>query len=98
MWAAAKYHPSAKAGMIRCSAVPEPDDGNHSRYTEKKRISTRPTQNDGSERPSSENTLPARSQKRPTRTAARMPLGMPIRSEKAIAANASSSEFGKRER
>ena len=97
MWAAAKYQPRAKAGISRCHTVPEPDDGSHSRYTEKNRISTRPTQNEGSDRPSSENTLPARSQKRPTRTAARMPLGMPISSENAMAASASSSEFGRRD-
>ena len=27
--AAAKYQPSANAGMIRCRAVPEPDEGSH---------------------------------------------------------------------
>src|ERR1700738_1192162 len=64
--AAAKYQPSANAGMMRCAAVPEPDDGSHSRYTEENRMNTMPTQNEGSERPSSENTLPARSQNRPT--------------------------------
>src|SRR5215475_10502803 len=62
MWAAAKYQPSAKAGMTRCAAVPEPDDGSHPRYTEKNKISTRPTQNEGSESPSNANTLPALSQ------------------------------------
>ena len=31
IWAAAKYQPSAKAGMIRCSGVPEPEDGSHPR-------------------------------------------------------------------
>src|SRR5439155_9942595 len=96
--AAEKQQPSAKDGMIRCRAVHKPEQGNHSRYTEKKRISTKPTQNEGSERPRSENTLPARSQKRPIRTAARMPLGMPIRREKPMAASARSSEFGRRER
>src|SRR5215471_887004 len=55
--AAAKYQPSAKAGMSRWSAVPEPEEGSHSKYTEKKRISAKPTQNEGSERPSSEKTL-----------------------------------------
>src|SRR5262249_18362010 len=98
MWAGAKYQPSAKAGMTRCAAVPEPDDGSHPRYTEKNKISTRPTQNEGSESPSNANTLPALSQKRPTRTAARMPLGMPIRREKAMAAVARSSELGRRDR
>ena len=29
--AAAKYQPSAKAGMIRCSGVPAPDDGSQPR-------------------------------------------------------------------
>jgi hypothetical protein len=58
----------------------------------------RPTQNCGMDKPSSEKTLPALSQKRPTRTAARMPLGMPMTREKNIAAAASSSEWGRRER
>ncbi len=31
MWAAAKYQPSAKAGMIRWAAEPEPEDGSHPR-------------------------------------------------------------------
>ena len=31
IWAAAKYQPSAKAGMIRCSGVPAPDDGSQPR-------------------------------------------------------------------
>ena len=55
-------------------------------------------QNDGKDRPSSANSLPALSQKRPTRTAARMPLGMPISSENAIATAARSSELGSRAR
>ena len=31
MCAAAKYQPSAKAGMSRCSGVPEPEDGSQPR-------------------------------------------------------------------
>ena len=57
-----------------------------------------PTQNEGIDRPSSEKILPAPSHQPFTRTAARIPLGMPINSENAIAATASSSEFGSRER
>src|SRR5713226_7258974 len=53
MWAAAKYQPSANAGMITCSTVPEPEDGSQPRYTEKNRIMTKPTQKEGSDRPSS---------------------------------------------
>src|SRR5215475_3432997 len=98
MCAAAKYQPSAKAGISKCQTVPDPEEGNQPSETENSKISTRPTQNEGSERPSSENTLPALSQKPPTRTAARMPLGMPINSEKTMAAKASSSELGKRDR
>src|SRR5215471_15290891 len=63
IWAAAKYQPSAKAGMIRCSGVPAPEDGSQPRYTENTRINTRPTQNDGKDRPSSANILPKLSQK-----------------------------------
>src|SRR5262249_26378927 len=98
IWAAAKYHPSANAGIKRCHALPEPDEGSHSRETGKKKISTNPNQKQGSDSPSNENTLPARSQKRPTRTAARMPLGTPISRENAMAASASSSELGRRDK
>src|SRR4029077_19041029 len=94
---AAKYQPSAKAGMIRCNGVPAPEEGSQPRYTEKTRINTRPTQNDGSDSPNSAKTLPALSQKRPTRTAARMPLGIPSNSENAIAAVASITEYGSRD-
>src|SRR5881296_4578090 len=47
MWAAAKYQPSAKAGISTCQGVPDPEDGSQPRYTEKKRMSRSPTQNDG---------------------------------------------------
>jgi hypothetical protein len=76
--------------------VPEPEEGSQPRYTENTRISTRPTQNCGSDRPSRAKILPALSQKRSTRTAARMPLGMPISSDRPIATAASSSELGRR--
>src|SRR5262249_28216437 len=98
MGAGAKNQPGGEAGQEGGGAGAEPDDGSHPRYTEKNKISTRPTQNEGSESPSNANTLPALSQKRPTRTAARMPLGMPIRREKAMAAVARSSELGRRDR
>src|SRR5437016_13196229 len=65
---AAKYQPSAKAGMIRCNGVPAPEDGNHARYTEKTRIMTRPTEEDGNDRPNDTNPLPALDHNRPTRT------------------------------
>src|SRR5205085_382355 len=81
MCEAAKYQPSANAGMIRCSALPEPDDGSQPRYTENTRISTKPTRKDGSDSPSRANILPKLSQKRPTRTDDKMPLGIPISSD-----------------
>ncbi len=84
--------------MTRCSGVPEPDDGSQPRYTEKNRIISRPTQNDGMLRPSRANTLPAPSPQPLTRTAASTPLGMPIRSENTIAVVARSNEWGRRER
>ena len=92
MWAAAKYQPRAKAGMITWRAEPEPDEGSQPRYTEKKRIITRPTQKDGRERPRRAKSLPTLSHHRFTRTAARMPLGMPTRREKTMAAAARRSE------
>ena len=59
---------------------------------------TRPIQNEGSESPSSAKTFPTLSHHWFTRTAATMPVGMPIRREKAMAAKASIREFGSRER
>src|SRR6478609_7529579 len=61
--AAAKYQPSAKAGIRMCSTPPDPEDGSQPRKTENTRISTSPTKNDGSDKPSSANILPALSQK-----------------------------------
>ena len=48
--------------------------------------------------PSRAKTLPALSHQPLTRTAAMMPVGMPMSSENAMAASASISEFGSRER
>src|SRR6185312_1028213 len=56
MCAAAKYQPSAKAGISRCHSVPDPEEGSHPSETENTRMSTRPTQKEGSDRPSRENT------------------------------------------
>src|SRR5947208_8048146 len=46
MCEAAKYQPSANAGMIRCSGVPEPEEGSQPRYTEKTRNMTSRTQDE----------------------------------------------------
>ena len=67
--------------MRTCHGVPEPDDGSQPRYTEKSRIIRSPRQNWGIDRPRRAKILPAPSQKPFTRTAARIPLGMPMRSE-----------------
>ncbi len=56
-----------------------------------------PTKKEGNDRPSSPNTLPRPSQTLPTRTAAMIPLGIPMISENVIATPASSNEFGKRD-
>ena len=32
MWAAAKYQPSAKAGISRCAMPPVPEEGSHSKH------------------------------------------------------------------
>ena len=77
--------------------MPEPDDGSQPRYTEKNRIMTSPTQKDGSDKPSRAKIFPALSHHWFTRTAAMMPLGMPTRSEKAMAARASIKECGNRD-
>src|SRR5438128_2360171 len=50
---AAKYHPSATAGMTTLRQSPEPDVGSQRSHTENTRISTSPSQNPGIDSPSS---------------------------------------------
>ncbi len=87
---AAKYQPSASAGMIRCSTPPVPLVGSHRSHTENTRISTSPSQNPGTARPNRATTLPALSQAVLTLTADISPAGMPMMNEIRVAANASS--------
>ena len=93
---AAKYQPSATAGMIRLRQPPCPLVGSQPSHTEKIRISTSPSQNPGTAKPNNAITLPALSQAVLTLTAEISPAGMPIMKEIRVAANASSSELGRR--
>ena len=93
---AAKYQPSATAGITRLRQPPCPLVGSHSSHTENTRIITSPSQNPGTDRPSSAMVLPMWSHALLTRTAETMPAGMPITNEISVAASASSSEFGRR--
>jgi hypothetical protein len=93
---AAKYQPSATAGMIRCCNPPWPLVGSQPSHTEKIRIMTSPSQKPGTARPNSAITLPALSHPVLTFTAEISPNGMPITNEISVAANASSSELGRR--
>ena len=59
---------------------------------------TRPTQNEGIESPSSAKIFPMLSCHLLTRTAATMPVGMPMINENTIAAAASINDAGSRDR
>ena len=93
---AAKYQPSASAGMIRCRQSPCPLVGSQCSQTEKTRIITSPSQKPGMDRPSKATILPRLSHPVLTLTADINPAGMPMRNEISVAAAASSSEFGNR--
>src|SRR5215472_15994165 len=93
---AAKYQPNANEGMIKCRQPPCPLVGNQCSHTENIRIITSPSQKPGTDRPSSATGLPKLSQTLLTRTAEIIPAGMPIQKEISVAANANSSELGRR--
>src|SRR6516162_8849931 len=93
---AAKYQPSASDGMIRLRQSPCPLVGSQPSHTENTRISTSPSQNPGTDKPSSATILPKLSQALLTRTAEIRPAGMPIKNEISEAAIANSSELGSR--
>ena len=75
---AAKYQPSASAGITRLRQPPGPLVGSHSSHTKNTSIITSPSQNPGTDRPSSTMVLPMWSHALLTRTAETMPAGMPI--------------------
>ena len=93
---AAKYQPSASDGMTRLRQSSLPPVGSHSSHTENTRISTRPSQKPGIDRPNSATILPTWSHALLTRTAESRPAGMPMRKEISVAASASCSELGRR--
>src|ERR1700720_354920 len=93
---AAKYQPSATAGMIRFRQPPCPLVGSQWSQTEKVRIMTSPSQKPGIDNPSKAMILPKLSQALLTRTAEMMPAGMPIKKEISVAASANSRELGRR--
>src|SRR5215468_4046473 len=92
---AAKYQPSANAGMIKCCQPPCPLVGSQCSQTENTKISTSPSQKPGTDRPNKATILPKLSQTLLTRTADTIPAGMPIKNEISVAANANSRELGK---
>ncbi len=93
---AAKYQPSATAGMIRLRQPPWPLVGSQPSHTENTRIITSPSQKPGTARPNRAITLPTLSQALLTLTAEMSPAGMPMTNEISVAASASSSELGRR--
>ncbi len=93
---AAKYHPSARAGMTTCRQSPAPEVGSHRSQTENTRINTSPSQKPGIERPSRATPLATVSHQLFTFTAEMMPAGTPMSSEMSVAARPSVSELGSR--
>src|ERR1700693_1674753 len=93
---AAKYQPSATAGMIKLRQPPWPLVGSHSSHTENTRINTSPSQNPGTASPNKAITLPTLSHALLTLTADMSPAGMPMMNEINVAASASSNELGSR--
>src|SRR6185369_14507916 len=75
---AAKYHPSARAGMTTWRQSPAPDVGSHRSQTENTRISTSPSQKPGIERPSRATPFATLSHQVLTFTAEMMPAGTPM--------------------
>src|SRR5438034_9839264 len=93
---AAKYQPSATAGMTTCRQSPAPEVGSQRSQTENTRISTSPSQKPGIDSPSSATPLATLSHQLLTLTAEMMPAGTPMSTEISVAARPSVSELGKR--
>src|SRR3989454_9248566 len=93
---AAKYQPSANAGMMTWRQSPAPEVGSHRSQTENTRISTRPSQNPGIDRPSSATPFATLSHQLFTFTAEMMPAGTPMSREISVAARPRVSELGSR--
>src|SRR5918999_3120236 len=96
MWAAVNTQPREKAGMMRLFQLSAPELGSQLRYTDRVRMSMRPTQKLGSDSPRMAKILTKLSNQVLTRTAEKMPTGEPIRSEMVIATVAKSNEAGNR--
>src|SRR6266704_7150526 len=93
---AAKYQPSATAGMTTCRQSPAPEVGSQRSQTENTRISTSPSQKPGIDSPSSATPLATLSHAVFTLTAEMMPAGMPMSSEMSVAASPRVRELGNR--
>src|SRR6516162_10701267 len=93
---AAKYQPSATAGMIKFCQPPCPLVGSQWSHTENVRIITKPSQKPGMDRPSRATIFPKLSHALFTRTADKIPAGMPMKNEMSVAASANCRELGKR--
>src|SRR5207245_9845006 len=84
----------ATAGMIICLKVPEPCTGSHCKFTAKTSISMMPSQKLGVARPRLANTLQKLSSQVLTRTAEKIPRGMPRTMETAMADPANGRQAG----
>ncbi len=78
------------------SPISRPDDGAHPSLYQKKYSRSWPSQKTGMETPIRANTMPARSQIEPLRTAEMMPIGTPIASQITAAPTASVIVTGSR--
>src|SRR5262245_35068413 len=96
MWAAVNTHPRENAGMTRCFQLPEPELGSQLRYTDRVRMRSSPTQKMGKDNPRMAKIFPKLSNHVLTRTAEKMPTGMPMTNEIVMATEASKMEAGRR--
>ena len=86
IFAEVKTNPRATAGMIMCLNVPDPCTGSHCKFTAKMSISMMPSQKLGVASPRLAKILQKLSSQVLTRTAAKIPRGMPRSTEMAMAA------------
>src|SRR5215467_4398566 len=93
---AAKYHPSASAGMMTWRQSPAPEVGSQRSQTENTRISTSASQNPGIESPSNATPLARLSHQLLTLTAEMIPAGTPMSTEISVAARPRVNELGSR--
>src|SRR5712691_8891698 len=96
MMAAEVKYPSVKAGNRRCCGPPRPPAGKMPKMTPNRRMSISPSQNGGSDWPSTAKIRAPMSRTPPRRTAEYTPMGTPIATLKNMATTPNSTVAGRR--